>query len=382
LLPRGLNMRSTAKKPIISKEQPGNPCQELLLALSDRETTLRILADDDPELRGLLLDKAEVCRLEVMGKQVYPRALIEFSNQCALNCFYCGLRRDNSDLLRYHLSVDEIVELALQAWDMGLHSLALQSGEVHDENEVPFVIEVVKRVKQATSRDGTSGMGITLSIGELGFDAYRALFEAGAHRYLLRIETSDPDLFRRIHPPSQSYERRLECLSYLKEIGYQVGTGVMVGLPGQSYEQLASDLEFFRAWDIDMLGMGPYITHPGTPLSRSRLPIIAHPFATTLKMIALARLTMPEINIVCSTALQTINPAGLSLGIKAGANVVMPVMTPDEHRREYSLYAHKKYSSLDRLVKNIADLGYEVALDSWGDSRHYFKRQGLAYPVQ
>lgn len=365
-----------------SEEKPCKPCQDTLAVKLDRETILRILQSDDPELQEILLDKAESCRLQVMGNKVYPRALIEFSNQCALNCFYCGLRRSNTGLARYHLAVDEIVELAIQAWDMGLHSLALQSGEIWNNNEVPLLIEAIRLIKQATTNNGSEGMGITLSIGELSFDEYQALFDAGAHRYLLRIETSNPDLFRRIHPPSQSYDRRLECLGYLKQIGYQVGTGVMVGLPGQTYEQLAGDLEFFREWDIDMLGMGPYIIHPDTPLARSRQPIITPAFATTLKMMALARLTMPEINMVCSTALQTINPAGLALGIKAGANVVMPVMTPEERRREYSLYSNKKYSSLDKLINSIADLGYELALSSWGDSRHYYKRQNLSYPVK
>jgi len=356
---------------------PGSSSQDFLSGQFDHNTLVSILSDESPALQALLLNKAEDCRLEVLGNKVYPRALIEFSNQCALNCFYCGLRRGNLDLLRYHLSAEEIVELALQAWNSGLHSLALQSGEIHDQKEVPFVVEVLNRIKEITSRDGSDGMGITLSIGELSYKEYQALFAAGAHRYLLRIETSNPDLFRRIHPPNQRYERRLECLGHLKEIGYQVGTGVMVGLPGQSYEQLADDLEFFRAWDIDMLGMGPYIPHPDTPLARSRRTIIDHPFATTLKMMALARLTMPDINIVCSTALQTINPAGLSMGIKAGANVVMPVMTPEEHRREYSLYSNKKYSSLDKLVNNISAIGYELVLDDWGDSRHFYKRRGL-----
>lgn len=370
-------MAVTANNLIISAQVPGNGCENRLPFNIDRETSLFILSSEDAELRSRLLDEAEACRLASMGNKVYPRALIEFSNQCALNCFYCGLRRGNLSLMRYHLSMDEIVRLALQAWNAGIRSLALQSGELRRAGEAAFVAEALNRIKEATSRDGSAGMGITLSIGELSYQEYQTLFAAGAHRYLLRIETADPELFRRIHPPEQSFERRLECLGYLKEIGYQVGTGVMVGLPGQTYEQLAADLEFFRARDIDMLGMGPYIPHPDTPLARSRSPVIDHPFSTTVKMLALARLTMPEINIVCSTALQTLNPAGLALGIKAGANIVMPVMTPEEHRLDYSLYANKKYSSLDKLKSNIAALGYELDLEGWGDSRHYFKRQGL-----
>ena len=365
---------------ISPSESESEPCRDWFALQLSRDVITRILADEDPEVLSLLLDKAEACRLAVLGNQVYPRALIEFSNRCSLDCFYCGLRRGNLSLSRYRLSVDEIVTLANQAWELGYHSLALQSGEMHDEGEVAFAIDVVKRIKETTTRDGSPGLGITLSIGELSYEQYQALYEAGAHRYLLRIETSDPELFRRIHPPAQSFERRLECLGYLRAIGFQVGTGVMVGLPGQSYEQLASDLEFFKQWDIDMLGLGPYITHPDTPLARSRSAIISDPYATTLKMLALARMTMPDINMVCSTALQTINPAGLQMGIKAGTNVVMPVLTPEEHRLEYSLYSNKKYSSFDKLRDDIANIGYELVLWQWGDSHHYYRRQGLSYP--
>lgn len=357
-----------------------DPCREILGIHPDRFTVTRLLANQDPELVSLLLEKAEACRRMVWGNKVYPRALIEFSNKCSLDCFYCGLRKSNRSLSRYRLTAEEILALAIEAWERGCHSLALQSGELREENEVNLIIDLVKRIKDTTTKDGSQGLGITLSVGELSYSQYKALYAAGAHRYLLRIETSDEELFRRIHPPAQSFQQRLECLGYLKEIGYQVGTGVMVGLPGQSYEQLAGDLEFFEKWDIDMLGLGPYISHPDTPLARSRLPVIDNPFAASLKMMALARLVMPEINMVCSTALQTIDPAGLQMGIRAGANVVMPVMTPEEHRREYNLYSNKKYSSFDKLRDDIAAIGYELARGEWGDSRHYYRRQGIAYP--
>ncbi|WP_054693172.1 [FeFe] hydrogenase H-cluster radical SAM maturase HydE [Syntrophomonas palmitatica] len=344
---------------------------------AEREALSNVLASQDEDLFAVLLDKAEECRATVLGNKVYPRGLIEFSNLCQCDCYYCGLRHSNTRLGRYRLTADEIVALAREAWEKGYQSLALQSGELKSSREVKFVSEVIKRIKDITAHDGSQGLGITLSIGELAYQQYQQLFDAGAHRYLLRIETSDPKLFNQLHPPGQSFQKRLECLQALKDIGYQVGTGVMVGLPGQTYEQLAADLLFFVERDIDMLGLGPYIPHPDTPLASGPETVIANPYKTTLKMMALARLLMPYINMVCSTALQTISADGLAMGIKAGANVVMPVMTPEENRSDYSLYAAKKYSSFEQLRHEINAAGYELVLGEWGDSPHYFRRRQL-----
>jgi len=335
-----------------------------------------ILTSRDPRLLDELLEAADSCRRESVSLNVYLRGLIEFTNECQRNCFYCGIRHGNRSVERYGLDNAAIVALAISALDAGYSSLALQSGENDDPKQVNKVVQFIQDIKaQSLARDNSGqGLGITLSIGELSFDQYQALWEAGAHRYLLRIEASDPKLFKLIHPPSQSYVKRLQCLDDLKTIGYQVGTGVMVGLPGQSIENLVHDLQFFVERDIDMLGMGPYIPHPATPLYKQPAPDF-DPFTMTLKIIALSRLLMPDINIVCSTALQTINPRGLELGLKAGANVVMPVLTPEANRGNYSLYANKNYSRPQELLERIRGFGFEVDVWTWGDSKHYAARR-------
>lgn len=333
------------------------------------------LKSEDMAVHNFLLEKADRYRLDNRGRAVYFRGLIEYSNICSQNCFYCGLRRDNGIIKRYHLERDEIINLAMQAYNAGYQSICLQSGQITLDKEIDFVADVVATIKKISESKG-QGLGITLSLGELSYQQYQQLWNAGAHRYLLRIETSNPLLFKKIHPPEQSFTRRLECLQALREIGYQVGTGVMIGLPGQSYENLALDLHFFREKDIDMLGMGPYIPHPDTPLVSEKVGIIQDTFVTTIRMLALARIMMPDINMVVSTALQSIHPDGLRLGLKAGANIVMPVLTPEENRQDYMLYANKKYSAFEILQQDIKTAGYEPTLWQWGDSPHYFKRKG------
>lgn len=337
-----------------------------------------ILQSTNPDLNQKLLEKADHCRRHNLGTGVYPRGLIEYSNCCTRNCLYCGLRRGNRIIRRYHLEREQIIDLALQAYADGCQSICFQAGELSSSKEVDFIANVIRTVKERSSKDGGQGLGITLSLGELTYRQYRQLWDAGAHRYLLRIETSNPVLFQKIHPPEQSYNRRLECLDALRELGYQVGTGVMIGIPGQSYEDLAHDLEFFQARDIDMLGMGPYIPHPDTPLAQQKVEIIADAFSTTIRMLALARILMPDINMVASTALQSIHPDGLRLGLKAGANIVMPILTPEENRKDYMLYANKKHSDFEHLKQAIQEAGYQLTLWQWGDSPHYFKRQGLS----
>ena len=333
------------------------------------------LKSEDPEVHDFLLEKADRRRLENRGRAVYFRGLIEYSNICSQNCYYCGLRRDNGLIKRYNLERDEIINLAMQAYNAGYQSICLQAGQVSSRKEIDFVADVVAAIKKLSESKG-QGLGITLSLGELYYQQYQQLWDAGAHRYLLRIETSSPLLFKKIHPPEQSFNRRLDCLQALREIGYQVGTGVMIGLPGQSYEDLAQDLHFFQVKDIDMLGMGPYISHPDTPLVDAKERIIQDAFTTTIRMLALARILMPDINMVASTALQSIHADGLRLGLKAGANIVMPILTPEENRRDYMLYANKKHSAFETLQHDIKTAGYEPTLWQWGDSPHYFKRSG------
>lgn len=349
------------------------------MSSSDRDNE-SILASADPKVFTDLLLSAERVRLAHLGDEVYMRGLIEFSNICRSDCYYCGLRRSNGVVRRYHLGMAEILDKCKEAKLRGIHSIALQSGEISTDKEVDFIAGLVSTIRELSMRDGSPGLGITLSCGELNYTGYKKLFEAGAHRYLLRIETSDPELFQSIHPRKQLFERRLECLDMIKDIGYQVGTGIMIGLPGQGCHHLAMDLDFFARLDVDMLGMGPYIPHPQTPLARSSKPILTDSYTTTLKMLALARLKMPEINMVVSTALQTMNSEGLIMGVRAGGNVVMPVFTPKDHRDDYTLYVDKQYKSLEQMKQEIELAGYRLAYNKWGDPRHYYTRLELSYP--
>lgn len=341
---------------------------------------IRILQSSAESAWHDLLDRAEKCRLENIGTEVYLRGLIEFSNYCERNCLYCGLRKNNLQLSRYRVSREQVLDIARQAYTKGFNSLALQSGETGDTADFNYILDIVKTIKDLSGRGACGSLGITLSIGELSYQQYKQLWDAGAHRYLLRIESSDPLLFKKIHSHEQKLERRLECLEALKDIGYQVGTGIMIGLPGQTYEHLAGDLEFFCERDIDMLGMGPYIPHPDTPLARRGDDIMLDPYSATVKMMALSRLMMPDINMVASTALQSIHPDGLKSGLKAGANIVMPILTPEENRHDYSLYANKAYKGLEKLSQEIEQSGYQLAQGEWGDSRHYYRRLNLPYP--
>lgn len=334
-----------------------------------------MLTDSDPQVLEALLDQADQARRENRGDEVYLRGLIEFSNYCQKNCYYCGLRRSNQEVLRYRMSRKEIVEQALAAQQLGFQSLALQSGEVHGKEMVDFLVQVIADIKELSSRDGSPGLGITLSVGELSYADYRRLWEAGAHRYLLRTETSDPELFAGIHPPSQSLQSRLDCLQALQDIGFQVGTGIMVGLPGQTIDHLLADLQFFMDMNIDMAGLGPYLPHPQTPMGQNMVNSQIDPWLHTIKIMALTRILMPDINMVASTALQSLHPQGLRWGLKAGANVVMPVMTPAVYREQYRLYSGKQYKSFKQIQTEIEAAGYRLGLWKWGDSLRWSKRQ-------
>lgn len=334
-----------------------------------------ILKDNNPETMEELITRADQVRRKFRGEAVYLRGLIEFTNYCQRNCYYCGLRRDNNAINRYRLSAKEIIDLALQANQMGFQSLALQSGENPDRKTVDFLVRVVSEIRELTTRDSSIGLGITLSVGELSYADYKRLYEAGGHRYLLRIETTDPQLFASIHPPSQTLEKRIECLKALKDIGYQVGTGIMVGLPGQTPDHLLADLQFFVDMDVDMIGMGPYIPHPQTPMGREPSASQVDPWVHTLKVMALTRILMPDINMVASTALQSLRPDGLKWGLRAGANVVMPILTPIKYREDYRLYADKKYKPFPQLKEEIEEAGFRLGLWQWGDSLRWAKRQ-------
>ncbi|NBC83964.1 MAG: [FeFe] hydrogenase H-cluster radical SAM maturase HydE [Bacteroidetes bacterium] len=329
------------------------------------------------EARESLFAQAAETKKQEVGNIVYFRGLIEYSNICRKDCLYCGIRRSNVNLSRYILSDDEVLEAARFAYDNGYGSLVLQSGE---NSSARFIHQVTKLVREIKALSGNK-LGVTLSCGEQTPETYRKWFEAGAHRYLLRIETSNPDLYEFIHPPDNqhSFKKRIACLQSLKEQGYQVGTGVMVGLPNQTYSDLADDLLFMKEFDIDMVGMGPYIEHQQTPLSRfnGELLPLKDRFDLTLKMIALLRILMPDNNIAAATAMQAIDKMGREKAVMAGANVIMPNITPGVFRNSYKLYDNKPCTDdvaedcKSCLEMRVALTDHTIGYNQWGDSRHF-----------
>lgn len=345
----------------------------------DLDAIKQLLSSEGQEEENLIRRGLEV-KLAHLDNYVHLRGLIEFGNVCEKNCLYCGLRRGNGKIARYALSDEEVLSCARLAKDLGYGSVALQSGERSDPEFVDRVERLVREIKKI---DGGS-LGITLSLGEQTEETYRRWFDAGAHRYLLRIESSNEELYYRIHPhdDKHSFRRRLDCLDILKSIGYQTGTGVMVGLPYQTVDHLAADLLFFKRMDVAMVGLGPYIPHPDTPLYRLKdlVPPAEERMRMTLKMIAILRIMMPEINMVAATANQTIDPQGREKAIMAGANVIMPNLTPGEYRESYFIYPDKACVK-DRpeqcstcLDIRMAAIGHKILYNAWGDSLAFTKK--------
>lgn len=271
---------------------------------------------------------ADRVRQKYVGDEVHLRGLIEFSNICRQNCFYCGIRRDNTNVRRYRLAPDEIVTLAQNAKKYGYKTVVLQSGEdsFYTVDILQHIITCIKELDLA----------ITLSIGEKTFEEYKAYKKAGADRYLLRIETTDEQLYQALHP-GMSLANRKRCLDDLRELNFEVGTGCLVGLPGQTCKALVDDLLFFKQLNADMIGLGPFIPHPDTPLSHEQ----GGTFNLSIKMMALTRLLMPDINIPATTAMETLHPRGRMIALQSGANVAMPNVTEGEYRRLYALYPGK-----------------------------------------
>ena len=276
-----------------------------------------------------LFAAADGVRRHFVGDGVYLRALIEFSNYCKNNCLYCGIRAGNTHVQRYRLTPEQIIQTARQAAGYGYKTIVLQSGEDvwFDTDKLCEIIREIKKLDVA----------VTLSIGEKLREEYAAYRKAGADRYLLRIETTDKGLYEKLDP-SMSWDNRRRCLQDLKELGYEVGSGSLVGLPGQTVESLADDLLFFQQLPVDMAGIGPFIPHPQTPLAAEKPD--GH-FDLALKMMAVMRLLLPDINIPATTAMETLHPQGRLLALQAGANVVMPNTTDTEFRPLYELYPGK-----------------------------------------
>jgi len=342
----------------------------------DRQQLIELLKSVG-DARQSLFETAANIRSEHVGNIVYFRGLIEFSNRCHKSCLYCGIRSGNRKVLRYDLSDDEIVDAARFAYDNRYGSIVLQSGEIQGEPFARRIESLLKKIHKVTNEK----LRITLSCGEQNKDVYRRWFESGAERYLMRIETSNPVLYSRLHPDNgkHTFKRRLECLNYLKEIRYQVGTGVMIGLPFQTPDDLADDLLFMKNNDIVMIGMGPYLEHNDTPLYKyhSQLLPQAERFDLTLKMIAILRIMMKDINIAATTAMQTIDKPGREKAIMVGANVIMPNITPGRYRDNYLLYDDKPCTDENPedcktcLEARVAITGNRIAYGEWGDSAHF-----------
>ena len=345
-------------------------------ALSLEELTSLLRLGSEAE-RKLVRDAAYALKCRSRGKLVSMRGIVEMGNVCAKDCFYCGIRRSNHKLDRYQLSVEDVARMAERDAAQGYASLVLQGGEIESEDHTRYIEECLAAIRPL-------GLGVTLSLGEQTEATYRRWREAGAERYLLRIETSNPALYSTLHPADHDWERRVECLRALRRCDYQVGTGVMCGLPGQSVEDLARDIVFFGEMDVDMIGMGPYIPHPDTPLSyRAPAETAAERLERGLDMIAATRLYLHDVNIAATTALQALAHDGRERGILAGANVMMPNITDTDYRRRYQLYVGKpcldENAAMCRgcLERRLAAIGEKVNYGNRGDSPHYFKRKGM-----
>lgn len=308
-----------------------------------KEEIIKILSSNDDSI----LKTADEIRKKYVGDTIHLRGLIEFSNYCNRTCYYCGLRCENKSIQRYRLSPEEIIETAQKGKELGLQTIVLQSGEDYyfSTDILCKIIEEIKKIDVA----------ITLSIGEKSYKEYQQLKNAGADRYLLRIETTDKTLYNKLHP-NMSYENRVECLYNLKSLGFETGTGCLVGLPNQTIESLANDVLFFKELNTDMIGIGPFIPHPDTPLGNINVDINKN-FELSVKVMALTRILLKDINIPATTAMETINPKGQTIALNSGANVIMPNITMEKYQTKYNIYPNKSNQILSKTKNKISLLG-------------------------
>jgi biotin synthase len=354
---------------------------DFLLQNNLAKTDITALLNVTGERQNALFETAAEIKSECVGDVVYFRGLIEYSNVCKKNCNYCGIRKGNKKLSRYTMTEQEVIDAALHAYRENYASIALQSGELNSKEFVRKITSLLEKINAETNNE----LGITLSLGEQSEETLKMWKERfGVRRYLLRIETSNRELYEKIHPDDKthSYQKRLETLKILRKLNYQVGTGVMIGLPFQTIENLAQDILFFRDLDVDMIGMGPYIEHCDTPLYKYKDDLLpaAERYNLTLKTIAICRIMFKDINIVASTAMQAINPTGREAAIMAGANIIMPNITPQKYRENYLLYQNKPCVNEDIrhckkcLEDRIRLTGNKIGYGQWGDSKHYSNR--------
>lgn len=316
-----------------------------------------------PQLSEYLFCEARKVREKYYGKDVYVRGLIEFTNYCKNDCYYCGIRKSNKNASRYRLTPEEIMDCCRFGYDLGFRTFVLQGGEDPEYSDEK-IIELIWAIKK-----DFPDCALTLSVGERMYEAYAAFFGAGADRYLLRHETATPQHYRRLHPPKMSCEERKKCLFDLKKIGFQTGAGFMVGSPWQTPENIAEDLLFLKELQPEMIGIGPFLPHHETPFAKMEKGSLE----LTLFLLGMLRLLFPKVLLPATTALETANPRGRELGILAGANVVMPNLSPADVRKKYLLYDNKACTG-DEAAENyramqerMESIGYHVVV-SRGDA--------------
>lgn len=323
------------------------------------EELRQLLTGCDAETLRYINKQAQEVALRHFGNKIYIRGLIEVSNCCRNNCYYCGIRKGNPNIERYRLNLESILDCCRQGYKLGFRTFVLQGGED------PALTDDQIEMTVARIRQNYPDCAITLSLGEKSRDAYERFFRAGANRYLLRHETHNEEHYRKLHPEEMSLKHRLQCLQWLKEIGYQTGTGIMVGTPGQTLTHLVEDLLFIEQFQPQMIGIGPFIPHHDTPFGTEP----AGSVGMTLKLLSLFRLMHPSALIPSTTALATLSPDGREKGILAGANVVMPNLSPREQREKYTLYDNKAAfgaeaaEGLRALAQQLETIGYRISTD-------------------
>lgn len=328
-----------------------------------KQEWIRLICGRTPELAEYLFLLAREEQRRYYGRDIYVRGLIEFTNYCKNDCFYCGIRKSSRNALRYRLSKEDILSCCRTGYRLGFRTFVLQGGEdaYYTDEKLVHILRCIKKQYPDCA--------VTLSVGERSYDSYRRLFDAGADRYLLRHETSNASHYSMLHPPSLTSLARQQCLWNLKEIGYQVGTGFMVGSPYQTAEHLAEDMLFIKKLNPHMVGIGPFIVHHDTPFADKTSGTLE----LTLFMLGLLRLMLPKVLLPATTALGTIDPNGRELGILAGANVVMPNLSPVNVRKDYSLYDNKICTGdeaaecRDCLERRMESIGYRI-ITARGDS--------------
>lgn len=346
-----------------------NQYKEIIDQLKRKQITRReelklLLETEERDVLEYLRQCADEVRKKIYGNTIYIRGLIEFTNYCKNDCYYCGIRRDNQNADRYRLTKEEILDCCNTGYELGFRTFVLQGGEDNYYTK-ERICDIIKKIRKEFP-----DCAITMSIGEKSRDFYEAMYEAGANRYLLRHETADEEHYEKLHPKELSLKSRKECLFTLKEIGYQVGCGFMVGSPGQTTDTLIEDLEFIQKLEPHMVGIGPFIPHKDT-IFRDEEP---GSLKMTLKLLSIIRLMNPHVLLPATTALGTIHPAGREMGILSGANVVMPNLSPRNVRKKYLLYDNKICTGDEAaecrncMERRMQSIGYNVVVDR-GDYR-------------